>query len=593
MEQLNQNKEFQKSLNGMKDKVINLIIGIFAIINIPALLISLSRIAYIGVKPVMILHIVLCPILLVLYILRNKLKTITKIVIVNAILIAIPLAGYLTFGFVNSVSYSFALCVTMMTVLLGKKAGYINFSIMCFIVFMSFLGFKSGFFKYDVSTNMLLTNTAFWLNQSIPMFMISFTIISSLGMIYEYLVKVITETKVQNEELLHSRNNYKKLLEFFPDAVILKHKRNIIYANKAAVKLFKAKNEQEIKEKSSYDLTHSDYYDVLEDILEKQSNGENLESFIDYKIVTFDEEVIDVELCHIILEPKEDQMFLTVLHDISERKRIEKTMKLLNEAQESENLRTEFFANLSHELRTPVSVISSALQVMEKVTDEKSTRKYTAMIKQNCYRLIRLINNLIDSTKIDVGFLKLNVSCNNIVSVVEDISMSVNGFIESNGMTMVFETEIEEKFLDFDSDAIERIILNLISNSVKFRHVNGTIFIRIFDKGDRVMISVKDDGIGIPREQQEFIFDRFKKVDRSFTRNAEGSGIGLSIVKSLVELHKGTIELISEEGIGSEFVIELPVTGNRKECCIHCVREPSKDIAQKVNIEFSDIYTVA
>ena len=214
------------------------------------------------------------------------------------------------------------------------------------------------------------------------------------------------------------------------------------------------------------------------------------------------------------------------------------------------------------------------------------------MIKQNCFRLIRLINNLIDSTKIDVGFLKLNASCNNIVSVVEDIAKSVNGFIESNGMTLVFETEIDEKYLDFDSDAIERIILNLISNSVKFRHVDGTIFIRIFEKGNRVMISVRDDGIGIPIEQQEFIFDRFKRVDRSFARNAEGSGIGLSIVKSLVKLHKGTIELKSEEGVGSEFLIKLPVTGDRKNCSTHCVKEPSKDIIQKVNIEFSDIYSV-
>lgn len=590
---MNQNKEFENSLNNMKDKVINLIIGIFAIFNIPALITSLSRIAYIGLKPVMILHMALCPTLIVLYIFRNKLKTITKIVIVNAILLAIPLAGYLTFGFVNSVSYSFALCVTMMTVLLGKKAGYINFLIMLFIVFISFLGFKTGILKYDASTNTLLTNNVFWINQSIPMFMVSFTIISSLGMIYEFLVNVITETKVQNEEFLYSRNNYKKLLEFMPVAVMLKHNREITYANTAAVKLFKAKNEQEILDKSSYDLTHSDYFDVLEDFFEKQKNGENLESFIDYKIVTFDAEIIDVEICHIILEPKEDQLYLTVLHDVSERKRTEKTMKLLNEAKENEILKTEFFANISHELRTPVSVISSALQVMEKDSNETNTEKYTAMIKQNCFRLIRLINNLIDSTKIDVGFLKLNISCNNIVSVVEDIAMSVNSFIESKGMTMVFETEIEEKYLDFDSDAIERIVLNLISNSVKFRHVNGTIFIRIFDKGNNLIISVKDDGIGIPNEQLEFIFDRFKKVDRSFARNTEGSGIGLSIVKSLVELHNGTIELKSEEGVGSEFLIELPVTGNRKDCCINCVKEPSKDIIQKVNIEFSDIYTVS
>lgn len=592
MDQLNPNNVFVSTLNNTRDKIINLIITIFTFFYVPSIISSLLRIQFIGFHPIMILHIATCPILIALYILRNKLGTKKKILVVNILFLLISLAGYLSFGFLNSVSVSSILCIMIMSVLLGKKAGKINFIIMLIIPILSFIGFKTGFLKYDVSTNMLLTNNVFWITHLIPLIMVSIIIISSLGKIYESLIKIIADMKEQNSELLHSRNNYKKLLEFLPDAIILKHKSKFIYANTAAVKLFKASNEQELLDKSSFDLTHENYLDVLDEILEKQKKGENLEKFVVSKLIAFDGEIIDVEISHIVLEPKEDQMYLTVFHDISERIKTENATRLLIETQESEKLRTEFFANLSHELRTPVSVISGALQLMEIDTSEGNSRKYVGMIKQNCYRLIRLIDNLIDSTKIDVGFLKLNLSCNNIVSVIEEIAMSVSSFIESNGMTLVFDTEIEEKYLNIDTDAFERIMLNLISNSVKFRKENGTILIRIFDKGDSILISIKDDGIGIPLEHQENIFDRFKKVDRSFTRKAEGSGIGLSIVKSLVELHKGTIELLSEEDVGSEFIIELPALDNW-DAHQDKIKELSNKTSQKASIEFSDIYSAS
>jgi len=168
--------------------------------------------------------------------------------------------------------------------------------------------------------------------------------------------------------------------------------------------------------------------------------------------------------------------------------------------------------------------------------------------------------------------------------------LSVSNYIELHGMTLIFGTDVEEKYLNFDLDAIERIILNLISNAIKFRRENGTININIFDKGNSIIICVKDDGIGISTQQQGFIFEKFKQVDKSFTRNTEGSGIGLSLVKSLVELHKGTITLKSKEGVGSEFIIELPIF----ETSQHCVKNNNEifqsNITEKINVEFSDIY---
>jgi PAS domain S-box-containing protein len=411
----------------------------------------------------------------------------------------------------------------------------------------------------------------------------------------EKTISKLNEEKVKakkiNKKLKASRNNYKKLVDFLPDAVIFRHNYKIIYANAAAVKLFGAKDKKELIGKTTFELTHEDYVDDLTKKLKDQKNGINSTvNFGEYKLISLDGKIKYAELKSTCLEPKENNCYLTVIYDISERKKAEEAVKLLKEAKENEKLRTEFFANLSHELRTPINVIYSTLQVVGLNANDEFTKKYNAIIKQNCCRLLRLVNNIIDSTKIDDGFLTLNLTCNNIVSVVEDIGLSVSNYIESHGMTLTFDTDVEEKYLNFDLDAIERIILNLISNAIKFRRENGTININIFDKGNSIMICVKDDGIGISTQQQGFVFEKFKQVDKSFTRNTEGSGIGLSIVKSLVELHKGTITLKSKEDIGSEFIIELPIF----ETSQHCVKNNDEifqsNITEKINVEFSDIY---
>jgi signal transduction histidine kinase len=143
-----------------------------------------------------------------------------------------------------------------------------------------------------------------------------------------------------------------------------------------------------------------------------------------------------------------------------------------------------------------------------------------------------------------------------------------------------------------DPDQIERIILNLISNSIKFSKPGSEIWVSVHDKVDSVLISIKDNGLGIPENQLEAIFDRFKQVDMSLTRNHEGSGIGLSLVKSLVEMHKGTINVESIYGKGSEFIIELPVTMLSETSASYekNVFEDQNKV-ERINIEFSDIYS--
>ena len=217
--------------------------------------------------------------------------------------------------------------------------------------------------------------------------------------------------------------------------------------------------------------------------------------------------------------------------------------------------------------------------------------KNTNIIKQNCYRFIKLINNIVDISKMNSGFFRVNLSNENIVDVTENIVQSISGYINGKDISIIFDTNTEEKIIACDPEKIERVILNLISNAIKFTNKDGGIFVNLIDKGDTVEIDVKDTGIGIEEKYLNNIFERFEQVDKSLSRNAEGSGIGLSMVKSIVEMHDGKISVESKVGEGSIFKIELPVKTIEETGVI----EQSKAINNKIemiNIEFSDIYSI-
>jgi len=276
-------------------------------------------------------------------------------------------------------------------------------------------------------------------------------------------------------------------------------------------------------------------------------------------------------------------------------------VKKAYEAIEYDKLRSEFFANISHEFRTPLNIILNSIQLFDIYIkndhdDDSRMIKHLNSMKQNCSRLIRLINNLIDMSRIDAGFYNLNKKEYNIVNVVEDITLSVADFIKSKGLQLEFNTNVQEKFMECDPDIIERIMLNLLSNAVKFTKNDGRINVNIYDDKDKIIISVKDNGIGIQKDKQELIFQRFRQVDKSLTRSHEGSGIGLSLVKSFVELHGGTIRVESEYGKGSEFIIVFPAL-EKEESCNNALDEAAATVdrlsdsrIETINVEFSDIY---
>ncbi|MCB2294696.1 PAS domain-containing sensor histidine kinase [Clostridium algoriphilum] len=290
-------------------------------------------------------------------------------------------------------------------------------------------------------------------------------------------------------------------------------------------------------------------------------------------------------------------MVVSCFHDITETikqsRKIEEHNILMEKELKSQD---EFLVNISHELKTPLNVIFATVQLFTMYCDngclddkKNSIIKYIDSIKQNSYRLSKLINNIVDISKIQAGFFKLTLSNNNIVEVVEEIVMSVTNFTESKGLSIIFDTDIEEKNIACDPEKIERIVLNLISNAIKFSDIGDEIFVAIKDKGEFVELSVKDNGIGIEKKHLDMIFDRFKQVDKSLSRNAEGTGIGLNLVKSIVALHGGNIFVESEVGKGSKFTVRLPAIKVINENMMYNSKVRSGD--ESIRVELSDIYS--
>lgn len=410
----------------------------------------------------------------------------------------------------------------------------------------------------------------------------------------------ITERKRAEEALRESEQRYRQFVEMMPDAVIVHKNKKIVYCNSQCKRYFGGSDNSWLIGKDVMDFTHEDYKEKVEDRIHMVQQLEQTPKTIEEKLIGPSGEILDVEVSAAPFLYEGEIASIVVIRDIRERKKAEINERLLNEAIEYDKIKTEFFSNLSHELRTPLNVLLGSLQLLDMYSNKNQTTgysystielsKHTKVMKQNCYRLLRLVNNLIDITKIDTGYFQLSLKNRDMINTVENITLSVADYVESRGIELIFDTEIEEKIMAFDTDKIERIILNLLSNAIKFTESGGKITVDIMDLNNQIKISVKDTGIGIEKDKQSIIFERFRQVDKSFTRSHEGSGIGLSIVKSLVEMHNGSISVKSEYGVGTEFIVTLPVEliGEAEEKDDNFISNNSN--VERIRIEFSDIY---
>jgi len=257
-------------------------------------------------------------------------------------------------------------------------------------------------------------------------------------------------------------------------------------------------------------------------------------------------------------------IFICVHYYVVENKRIlsivrEQADKLM----EMDKIKNRFFANLSHEFRTPLALTIGPLEdALNGQFGEPGAalRKQLEVMLRNSRRLLRLINQLLDISKIESREMKLEVTTNNLHTFTSEILQAFTPYAERKHITLECESTHRHINIGFDREKMEKILNNLLSNALKFTPEHGRVklILEVGDPSEGITIRLRDTGPGIPANKLDRIFDRFYQVDGSSTRDHEGTGIGLSLVKELVELHGGTISVKSEFGFGCEFVVSIP-----------------------------------
>lgn len=248
--------------------------------------------------------------------------------------------------------------------------------------------------------------------------------------------------------------------------------------------------------------------------------------------------------------------------------RIEQERQEAQRMHELDKMKIKFFTNVSHEFRTPLSLIISPLDKIIAKADNTEQQTQLSLVQRNARRLLNLVNQLLDFRKMESHELKLITSRDNIISFIDEITNSFSDLSEKKNIKLSFYSSIPELETYFDKDKLERILFNLLSNAVKFTSQNGSVEVKVrayerqdlpFSEQNWIEIAVKDTGIGIPEDKQEKIFERFFQNDIPTSMVNQGSGIGLAITKEFVKLHGGSIIVESKPGHGSTFLVHLPI----------------------------------
>ncbi|MEZ4887204.1 MAG: ATP-binding protein [Chitinophagales bacterium] len=226
--------------------------------------------------------------------------------------------------------------------------------------------------------------------------------------------------------------------------------------------------------------------------------------------------------------------------------------------EELDHLKSRFFANISHEFRTPLTLVMGPIQQVLDKQQNETDKNLLNVAHHNAQRLLQLINQLLDLSKLEAGKMELKAKPLNFVKLLKGITMSFESLAVRKNIQLHFINQGATSFLYLDKDKVEKIFYNLLSNAFKFTPEQGEITVAIAEQKNHLEISIKDNGIGISASRLPFIFNRFFQVDSSETREQEGTGIGLALVKELVQLHKGKIEVQSEEGEGTTFTLQFP-----------------------------------
>lgn len=385
----------------------------------------------------------------------------------------------------------------------------------------------------------------------------------------------ISEYIESKKNLERNQDMYKGVLDSIPEGIYLEDIDNeeYIFVNDKFKEIFsyKIKDINQKIYKNEAMKVHPEYSHVLYKGIENIKH-DKISEFDDIKYIDSNGKIIDAKVGSVPFKINNNIFKLSVIKTMEDIKNIEKLKKKIIERDKHDKMKMEFFVNMSHELKTPLNLIFTSTQLIESLYNKnklsgESIKNHINLTKQNSYRLLKIINDLIEFTRMETGFYHVNLINKDIILVIEDIVMSVVDYAKSKGVQIIFDTDIEELTMAIDVNALEIIVLNLLSNAIKFTDKDGYIYVNMIYKEDenKIDIRIEDTGIGIEEDKLNLIFKRFNNVNKGFVGNINGSGIGLSMIKSLSNLINAKISVKSEYGKGSIFTISLNISHKKED----------------------------
>ena len=347
-------------------------------------------------------------------------------------------------------------------------------------------------------------------------------------------------------EISNEKSKLETILKYMADGLIaVDLNGNIIHANSAAMAMLDITYE-DVQEKD-FDSIISRYSNALtiKEIKTNSKKMEGNESF-DYGGSTY-----FARYGRFNTDNEENVGIIMIIQDITERQKLE-------------NMQKEFVANVSHELKTPLTTIKSYVETLldGEIEDPDTTNKFLKVVEEETDRMNRLVSDLLQLSRLDYNREKWNKRNNDIVSILKNVVSKIEFTAKAKKQKIYldFEEDLRIKVYS-DKDKIEQVILNILSNGIKYTDIGGEIHIEAFKDKKEAIIRISDNGIGIPEEEIKNVFERFYRVDKARSRAMGGTGLGLSIAKQITEEHKGRIYLESHDGKGTTISIHLPLVG--------------------------------
>lgn len=383
-----------------------------------------------------------------------------------------------------------------------------------------------------------------------------------------------TEHEIALNKLDENKETYYGLIQTLPEGIILvnKYTKKQVYTNKYMMRLLKDMGLENFNKTIDTYLENNEEFNFKTFYLNQEKNK---------KISIAIEQV-----------PKQDNL-LIIVRDLEIEQQLESVYNKLQMIKERNKFKTEFLTRVSSIIKKPINTIFEVNKLLgdkNEIYNYDGMRSYTKTVKQNSYRLKRILNNIEEISKIEAGIYYRDYKIYDLVKYLELLVDLCREYTKPKDLNITFESNKREVLIFMDKEKIEKIILNLLSNAIKFTEKGGKIKVLLkVDKKD-VTIAIKDNGSGIPSNKLDFIFENFEQVNRSLSRTAEGTGVGLYLVKKLASVHHAKIQVNSKIGYGSKFEVIL------KDNYLESTKDNRSKLEniiidrESIDLEFSDIY---